>query len=490
MENGKLDAVGHMIGMREGKGKNAPSHSWCYADFVKDDIDVCANIESEDIYRWKDGYWNQRSKNAEEAEALKVLSVADPKSYSTSLGKEMARALMLTARPLPKSNEYIIPMQGAYIHVDRTDFNAPKLVAKAPEREEGITYLVDTEFRGQIDGEYIPRTDFTGTVFGKFIEEVLPDAEQRELVRRYLGYTLIGDTRYQVFQVWIGDGSNGKSSLAKLAALAHRRVEAFEFGGDGQFTKENLIGASLILVDEAPKDKMVKAEELKKLISGEAIQINRKSKAQVTTVVKGKWLVNTNHIFRVNDDSDGFWRRMIPIEFDQKFEGTRKDANIDDKLAGELDVFIDWALGGLVDLMKEGGFTTLPQRTLELKDKFRCVNDPILQWIKDAEIYMSEAGDDDRDTPKRDVYEAFIVWCERNGRRSNPTSETFWNRVYKIFPEAKTREKQKTITRMGSKGRERVVPIMLDGMPEYKVPEPDFSEENVVPMRKIVNGRF
>jgi putative DNA primase/helicase len=53
----------------------------------------------------------------------------------------------------------------------------------------------------------------------KFFEQIIPDLENREYLRKVLGYTLTGETSARVFFIWYGSGSNGKTFVSRLMEI-------------------------------------------------------------------------------------------------------------------------------------------------------------------------------------------------------------------------------------------------------------------------------
>lgn len=50
----------------------------------------------------------------------------------------------------------------------------------------------------------------------KFFKQIMPGLEEREYLRKVLGYTLTGETCARSFFIWYGHGSNGKSKIFEL----------------------------------------------------------------------------------------------------------------------------------------------------------------------------------------------------------------------------------------------------------------------------------
>ena len=53
----------------------------------------------------------------------------------------------------------------------------------------------------------------------KFFSQIMPNKENREYLRKVLGYTLTADVSARSFFIWYGSGANGKSFVASLMKL-------------------------------------------------------------------------------------------------------------------------------------------------------------------------------------------------------------------------------------------------------------------------------
>lgn len=75
----------------------------------------------------------------------------------------------------------------------------------------------------------VPRRRGSGNSGGNFNEDV------RARVQEYKGYTLLGDTRFQRVQFWIGQGANGKGTPANIVQALHNRTAAVQLDDLGGF---------------------------------------------------------------------------------------------------------------------------------------------------------------------------------------------------------------------------------------------------------------
>lgn len=292
-----------------------------------------------------------------------------------------------------------------------------EITVRKPDKADGLRYCIAANWADK---------DKPCPEFDRFIEEVLPDPDVRRLVQQYAGYTLIGDTRYQTAQWWFGSGANGKGFLANIIASLHRKVAAADIEDLGGFGAENLIDASLITVDETPK--RVDEERIKSAISGDPLTINRKYQTPVTVRLKAKWLLRGNDKPSLSDQSDGLWRRLHIIEFRQKFEGNRRDDMLADRIVeNELAGVMRWAVEGLVQLLKAGGFKDIPESVQASKREMQVETNNVLGWWEDKAVQVCDAPRVSKDR----VYQSYSLWCKDNGMMPLG-SPRFWVRVKAI----------------------------------------------------------
>lgn len=293
-----------------------------------------------------------------------------------------------------------------------------EIVARAPNKQDGLRYCINARWADR---------DKPCPIFTKFIESTLPDPAVRGLVQQYIGYTLIGDTRHRVAQWWFGSGSNGKSVLAEIVSALHRKVAAANLSDLGGFNSEGLIDASLITVDETPR--RVDEQGLKKAISGGEMVINRKYLPSVTVKLRGKWLLRGNEKPSLSEQTDGIWQRLHIINFEQQFKGSDRDPLLLEKiLKNEMAGVLMWAIAGLIKVLKNNGFTDVPDCVWAWKREMQTETDNVLGWWTDLEVQVT-------DTPRintTSVYADYSGWCKENGLYP-VSSVNFWKRVRLIL---------------------------------------------------------
>jgi len=128
---------------------------------------------------------------------------------------------------------------------------------------------------------------------------------------------------------------------------------------------------------------------------------------------------------RVKDNSEGFFRRMLPIQFKRQFkeDDPERDPHLMDKFREELSEIFYWALCGLKRLEEQGRFTDCDE-TRALLMGYRRSNNPILCYVEDECVIG-----DDKEVAKADILLDYQKYCAKNGYKSLGR-ENFFRELY------------------------------------------------------------
>ena len=123
-------------------------------------------------------------------------------------------------------------------------------------------------------------------------------------------------------------GNNGKGTLCELMRQlcgegAYASIPLSDFGKD--FMLEPLLRASSIIVDENDVGTYIdKAANLKAVITGDTLSVNRKFKTPVAFNFRGFMVQCLNEMPRIKDKSDSFFRRQLFVPFTKCFTGQER----------------------------------------------------------------------------------------------------------------------------------------------------------------------
>jgi putative DNA primase/helicase len=131
-------------------------------------------------------------------------------------------------------------------------------------------------------------------------------------------------------------GNNGKGTLCSLmrnlcGPRSHTSIPLADFGKN--FALEPLVRANAIIVDENDVGTFIdKAANLKAVVTGDVIQIDRKYRMPIAYQFFGFMVQCLNEFPRVKDKSESFYRRQLFVPFSKSFTGAEKRYIKDDYL--------------------------------------------------------------------------------------------------------------------------------------------------------------
>jgi putative DNA primase/helicase len=165
--------------------------------------------------------------------------------------------------------------------------------------------------------------------FIRFLQSVFTldnGAPDEETVKTacYIGaYLLYPQNKIKKMFLFLGDGANGKSLLIDVYKLffSKNNITALSLealSDENNFGRECLVNSRINVATEA-KGREIDSEELKKIISGEEINIARKFKQNIDIKLQTKIIIASNSLPYFADTSHGIDRRFYIVNFKNKF---------------------------------------------------------------------------------------------------------------------------------------------------------------------------
>ena len=365
------------------------------------------------LWKWTGTHWEPIDDTNGECDAYAWLVSHQPDYASPNNAKAAHKAAIMWAPTLPlrRTNAVIVPTLNGYVHVVQN-----RIELRSHDPQEGIRHLVNCRFDPDASAPMM---------FQRFLDRVLPNPAVQGRIQEYIGYSFTPGAEQQRAQIWRGPGANGKGVLANIVQAIHARVAAVQLNALDGFKLASMIGASLIYCDEAPQ-RGINEQMMKSLIAGESVQADRKFRDPLTVKITGKWLILANHMPVITDQSAGFWRRFDIIPFDVIIPEHERVAGLAEMIiATELPGVLNWALAGLLRLLKRGHFDpVLPAEIKEAQTTARRETNSVEAWFDDQAIGWIT----DMTTFKSHVYDHYSEWCKRNGMVAL-ASPRFWNRL-------------------------------------------------------------
>ncbi len=249
--------------------------------------------------------------------------------------------------------------------------------------------------------------------FLKFLCEILPDSADRRMVLEEMASCLWRSGELQKAYMWVGDGANGKSTLAAVltALLGARNVSHVPLQSleSNRFASAELDGKLVNIYSDISDNELHYTGRLKSLIASDPVMAEKKGKNPFDLLWLGKMIYSANKLPQVQDTTDAFFRRWIITEFNRKFEGEHANSaiinilTIPDELSGLLRILVAIA----ARIMMRGRLSRSPT-TEQLRAEWGQRAEPVAAFIHDSLIANQAAF-----VSKKDVYTAYMAWCQR-----------------------------------------------------------------------------
>lgn len=222
-------------------------------------------------------------------------------------------------------------------------------------------------------------------------------------------------------------GNNGKGTLCALMQnicgqgnYATLKIE--DMGKD--FMLEQVIGKSAIITDENDVGTYVdKAANLKSLITGDAIMINRKYKNAISYKFRGFMVQCLNELPKIRDRSNSIYRRQLFVPFRKCYTGVERKYIKTDYLSR--DDVLEYVLKRVLEM----DYYTLsePAACTDILDEYKVYNDPIKQFCEDILPELRWDG-----VPFKFLYDLYCAWMKKNIPGSSLLGRTAFTHNFEI----------------------------------------------------------
>ncbi len=285
----------------------------------------------------------------------------------------------------------------------------------------------------KIGWDYNPNAyyELTDNVLNKL---ACQDKEIRALLEECIGYTFFRRNELGKFFILTGEGSNGKSTFLAMikTILGDINTSALDLKElSERFKTAELFGKLANIGDDIGDDFVTNTGVLKKLVTGDRLNVERKGQNPFDFNNYSKLLFSANSIPRMGKGKDtaAILRRIIIIPFNARF--TKDDADYDPfikyKLTSQqsIEYLIQLGIQGLKRILINQQFTESTKVKKEIEE-YEESNNPIILFFKETPI-----TDIQRNTTNS-VYTMYQEFCIRN--KVQPISKiTFSKQVNSYF---------------------------------------------------------
>jgi putative DNA primase/helicase len=161
-------------------------------------------------------------------------------------------------------------------------------------------------------------------------------------------------------------------------------------------------------------DELKRTGKFKALTGNDRIRAEKKNRDAFHFRSHAKLTFLTNQLPKTPDETRAFFRRWLIITCPNTFIGDQCDPNILDKLTTpeELSGLFNWAIKGLIRLMKNGTFTK-SNTAEEIQIEYELLSNPVKAFTENCIEFDGETA-----TSKDDAYYAYRQFCRIRGYTS------------------------------------------------------------------------
>ncbi|MFG6599096.1 MULTISPECIES: phage/plasmid primase, P4 family [unclassified Sulfitobacter] len=265
------------------------------------------------------------------------------------------------------------------------------------------------------DVEYDPGA--TCPEFDRFLSATLPD-ELRDFILRLFGYTLLGNPKEQVFTIFHGPGSNGKSTLVDIIASVlgdySTNVEPSSFikqkSAGVRDDLARLKGTRMVATSELATGEILDVALVKRMTGGDVITARALYKEHFEFRPQFVIFMTTNALPVIDGGDKALARRLIMVPFTNIISARQRDPNLPAKIRSEKSGILNRLIEGLISYRKAG--LVIPKEVTDEVDRYVASSDLIRAFLED-QCRLAE----NEKTPAFQLYNAYQGWCISNGTK-------------------------------------------------------------------------
>lgn len=249
------------------------------------------------------------------------------------------------------------------------------------------------------------------------LESMGGDEAQVALIQEILGYFLLPVNYAQKCFVIVGAAGAGKSVLLRVLndiLLGKKNVSNVSWQAlNERFKTAELFGKLANIFADLPTKNIDDNGIFKALVGEDYLTVEKKNRNPFSFQCTARLLFSCNSIPKnYGDRSEGFYRRLIILRFNNSVPTDKRDPNLLDKFRSEANGIFLFALEGLKRLMRNNYvFSETDTNRAELQ-QYREDSDSVLSFIKD--YCVVEPGCCVGSTELFNTYKAY---CEESGMK-------------------------------------------------------------------------
>ena len=327
--------------------------------------------------------------------------------------------------------------------------------------EHDAKYKTDMVF----DFDFDPKV--VSGLWDKFIVETVPDEGMRKAFQMFCGAFLINRKKYKIEQICllVGTGLNGKSVMAEaVVGLFNKNLksvyspEQLFKSSQKEYYLADIDGKVVNYCDDV-SNKDFSGGDFKAFTSGAEFAGRHAYSRRPMKVSRVPLMIcNVNEIPPTTDDTDGYYRRLLPIVCPNVITEDKIDTSLSNKLATKesKQAIFNWILEGYKMLIANRGKITVSDSIKTVKENIKNESNSVRRWITEKGMVAVEPEGrmDSRWKSLNEWMSMYIEYCK--GYSESPSTSKKVSRTFESMKFVKERRTDGVWFCIGKKGDEYV----------------------------------
>jgi len=270
--------------------------------------------------------------------------------------------------------------------------------------------------------------------FSKFLNQVLPNYEDRCTLLELMSMVLIPQINFEKAGMFIGKlSANGKSTILRLMhrLFGESNIVSIPLQDliNNRFMGQKLDGKLLNIYADINDKKILDLDKFKLFVSGDSITVERKNGHPYEIIPKAKHFFSTNTLPEIQEDNNAVYRRFIIIEFPNSFEG-KEDFDLFEKLTTKKELEgIMWLLLRTAKRLSKKRQFTFKQTPNEIRMRWKQQSNAVFEMIEKSMGFIIKKNDGR--ISRFDFYTKYVKFCNSKKYTIN-SSGTVTRQVEKL----------------------------------------------------------
>ena len=369
------------------------------------------------LYIFKDGQFIQNTGQIErEFQKIMRYSQYTKKKRFKPVCDDMLHRVMIqstfTDYPFNQSASVVAVKNGV---VTREPYH--KLLPKSPVW--GMTYTLNVN--------WLPKDKVDQSKIYEFLQSLVEIEDVKPLIQ-YPASALFNGKHCYKSHMLVGRGANGKSTYLRFLTsfFGDQNISSLSLHEmcNEKFKRAELVGRIMNICGDLPKKPVKNSDEYKKITGRDPVTVDRKYGQPFQFVNSAVMIFAANELPKVEDDSDGWWRRWDIIQFPNQF---KPNPSFEEALLTDAnrEAFLHMILRAMDEIELYG--MSESETMTEIRENWKCQSNSAYGYLRNS-IVVNPAGAILYD----DLYKNYAAWSEDEGL-AVATKTKFTMEVQKMF---------------------------------------------------------